>query len=71
VPCRVSYRQVRESWWAVQEAVDQLVRLAGGPPPSGRPEARLPRVLGPRGRRPWRLAREPGMPRLLADFALS
>jgi very-short-patch-repair endonuclease len=71
VPCRVSYRQVREEWAAVQEAVDRLVGLAGGPPPSGRPEARLPRVLGARGRRRWRLGRDPGMPRTRTDFALS
>ena len=71
VPCRASYRQVRENWGAVQEAVDQLVRLAGGPPPSARHEARLPRLLGPRGRRRWRLGREPGMPGARTDFALS
>jgi hypothetical protein len=71
VPGRVSYQQVRESWPAVQEAVDQLVRLAGGPPPRTRPEARLPRVLGPRGRRRWRLGPQPGMPRPHADLPLS
>ena len=71
VPCRASYRQVRENWGAVQEAVDQLVRLAGGPPPSARHEARLPRVLGPRGRRRWRLGSDPGMPRARDDFAPS
>jgi very-short-patch-repair endonuclease len=59
VPCRVSYRQVRDGWAAVQEAVDQLVRLAGGPPPARVPEARLPRLLGPRGSRPWRLGLPP------------
>ncbi|WP_209560721.1 hypothetical protein [Frigoribacterium sp. PvP032] len=71
VPCRASYRQVRESWSTVQDAVDQLVRLAGGPPPRARPEARLPRLLGPRGRRRWRLGPQPGMPRPHADLALS
>ena len=71
VPCRASYRQVRENWGAVQEAVDQLVRLAGGPPPSARHEARLPRLLGPRGRRRWRLGSDPGMPRARDDFAPS
>jgi hypothetical protein len=71
VPCRVSYQQVHESWPAVQEAVDQLVRLAGGPPPAAVPEARLPRVLCARGRRRWRLGRDPGMPHVRPDFALS
>lgn len=71
VPCRASYRQVRVDWAAVQEAVDQLVRLAGGPPPSARHEARLPRLLGPRGRRRWRLGSDPGMPRARDDFAPS
>jgi very-short-patch-repair endonuclease len=63
VPCRVSYRQVRDGWASVQEAVDQLVRLAGGPPPACVPEARLPRLLGPRGSRPWRLGLPPRTPR--------
>jgi very-short-patch-repair endonuclease len=63
VPCRVSYRQVRDGWASVQEAVDQLVRLAGGPPPARVPEARLPRLLGPRGSRPWRLGLPPRTPR--------
>ena len=71
VPCRVSYRQVRDRWRDVEEAVVALVELAGGPRAARSSASPLPRVLGPRGRRRWRLGGPPGMPPGARDLALS
>jgi very-short-patch-repair endonuclease len=57
VPFRAGTTMVRDRWARTSAAIDALVTTAGG----ARPESRvgnsgLPRVLGPRGRRAWRLA---------------
>lgn len=57
VPFRASTTMVQDRWRSTAEAIDSLIHTAGGPRPvvdAGKPS--LPRVLGPRGRRLWRLA---------------
>ena len=60
VPFRAGTTMVRDRWARTSAAIDALVDTAGGPrrsPPVG--NSSLPRVLGPRGRRTWRLAMPP------------
>ncbi|VXB12168.1 conserved hypothetical protein [Frigoribacterium sp. 9N] len=60
VPFRASAMMVKNRWQSTAEAIDALIFTAGGP---RRAEdvgnSSLPRVLGPRGRRSWRLAIPP------------
>ena len=57
VPFRASAKMVQDRWRSTAEAIDALVHTAGGPRPvEGAGNSSLPRVLGPRGRRLWRLA---------------
>ena len=57
VPFRASAMMVKNRWRSTAEAIDALIFTAGGP---RRVEdvvnSSLPRVLGPQGRRSWRLA---------------
>jgi hypothetical protein len=60
VPFRASAQMVRDRWQATVDAVAALIHMAGGARPTSRiGDAALPRVLGPRGRRRWRLAVPP------------
>jgi hypothetical protein len=57
VPFRASTTMVRDRWARTSAAIDALITTAGGPQaPPGVGNSCLPRVLGPRGRRSWRLA---------------
>lgn len=57
VPFRASSSMVREEWPMVLAVVDALTATAGGPRILPRVEnSGRPRVLGPRGRRKWRLS---------------
>ena len=57
VPFRASAQMVRDRWQATVDAVEALIHMAGGARPASHiGDAALPRVLGPRGRRHWRLA---------------
>lgn len=57
IPFRASANMVENSWRATADAVDALIHMAGGARPVvGGADSSLPRVLGPRGRRRWRLA---------------
>lgn len=57
VPFRAGTIMVRDLWARTSAAVEALVTTAGGPRPASRVgNSCLPRVLGPRGRRTWRLA---------------
>ncbi|WP_156357459.1 hypothetical protein [Frigoribacterium sp. Leaf263] len=56
VPFRAGTRMVRDTWGPTAAAIDALIGLAGGPRRVSAGNSCLPRVLGPRGRRHWRLA---------------
>lgn len=57
VPFRASTTMVRDRWVSTAAAIDALIRTAGGPRPvDGVGNSSLPRLLGSRGRRRWRLA---------------
>lgn len=57
VPFRAGAVMVRDGWGSTVEAIEALIRTAGGPRPNtGGGDAARPRVLGPRGLRHWRLA---------------
>jgi very-short-patch-repair endonuclease len=57
IPFRASARMVRDRWRSTADAVDALIHMAGGARPVAEVgNSSLPRVLGPRGRRRWRLA---------------
>jgi len=57
IPFRASAQMVRDRWRSTAEAIEALVHTAGGTRPvEGACNSSLPRVLGPRGRRRWRLA---------------
>jgi very-short-patch-repair endonuclease len=57
VPFRAGTVMVRQAWESTAAAIDALIAMAGGPRPVvGADNSCLPRVLGPRGRRHWRLA---------------
>ena len=67
IPFRASSLMVRDRWTSTAAAIDVLIRIAGGPRPvGGVGRASLPRLLGPRGRRRWRLA----VPRRRAGHAM-
>lgn len=58
VPLRAATAMVQSTWANTSAAIEALIAVAGGPrtsPSVG--NSCLPRVLGPRGRRAWRLAR--------------
>jgi hypothetical protein len=58
LPFRASAKMVRDRWQSTAAAIDALIHTAGGARPVARAgTASLPRVLGPRGRRRWRLAK--------------
>lgn len=57
VPFRAGTIMVRDLWARTSAAIDALVATAGGPTPGSRVgNSCTPCVLGPRGRRNWRLA---------------
>jgi hypothetical protein len=57
VPFRAGTIMVRDLWVRTSAAIEALITTAGGPRPASRVgNSCLPRVLGPRGRRNWRLA---------------
>ena len=57
VPFRAGSLMVRRTWSSTSAAIDALLRTAGGPRVDAQvSNSCLPRVLGPRGRRAWRLA---------------
>lgn len=57
IPFRASAQMVRDRWRSTAEAIEALVHTAGGTRPvEGACNSSLPQVLGPRGRRRWRLA---------------
>ncbi|NRD27809.1 glycyl-tRNA synthetase [Frigoribacterium sp. VKM Ac-2836] len=57
IPFRAGTVMLRDLWEATAAAIRALIRTAGGPRPVvGVGNSSLPRVLGPRGRRAWRLA---------------
>jgi len=57
IPFRAGTLMVRDTWEETAAAIDALIFTAGGPRPVVRVgNSCLPRVLGPRGRRHWRLA---------------
>jgi hypothetical protein len=57
IPFRASAEMVRDEWRSTEGAVVALIHTAGGARPvAGGGTSSLPRVLGPRGRRRWRLA---------------
>lgn len=58
IPFRAGTVMVKDRWGVTVSAIRALIRTAGGPRPvAGVGNSSLPRVLGPRGRRTWRLAR--------------
>ena len=57
IPFRAGTLMVRDTWEETAAAIDALISTAGGPRPVAHVgNSCLPRVLGPRGRRHWRLA---------------
>jgi very-short-patch-repair endonuclease len=57
IPFRASSTMVRDRWRSTADAIETLIATAGGPRRiTGVGNSTLPKVLGPRGRRRWRLA---------------